>query len=424
MDNMTLLQALVYARSRKVFLPGEYYLLDLNSRQYASTVNGLAGLDQIKSVLNAVYKTVETGGTFQDFQDLVEAEGINLSEAQLDNVFRTNAQNAYAHGKWLHQQRNKEKRPYLEYMAINDSRVRPSHLALDGVVRHIDDPFWQAYYPPNGYRCRCTTRALTEKQAQSKGITPNDELPSIQLDSGWSFQPSNYEKHPESILDSRKTSQTNTPEEKLVIEDFGRKAATESEAIDQIKISLSEFDDVKREMLDEMVDKAVTLDPSIRPSDLRITLDLADEKENALTDILRLSELQKDQQGTVAKSIWDKIMGAFNRLYSLAKNTANKLTGNSIRGIDDLNLTAGNVIGIKTPTLFREAEKAGKQIIILDAKGMAIDLSKISGLDGALLAPDLSLEVVSNSDEQIILRRTKEQAVRYFIANQNAFSLY
>jgi|GEM_PF-1607719 len=424
MDNMTLLQALVYARSRKVVLPSEYYLLDLNSRQYASTVSGLAGLDQIKSVLNAVYKTVETGGTFQDFQDLVEAEGINLSEAQLDNVFRTNAQNAYAHGKWLHQQRNKEKRPYLEYMAINDSRVRPSHLALDGVVRHIDDPFWQTYYPPNGYRCRCTTRALTEKQAQSKGITPNDELPSIQLDSGWSFQPSNYEKHPESILDSRKTSQTNTPEEKLVIEDFGRNAATESEAIDQIKISLSEFDDVKREMLDEMVDKTITLDPNIRPSDLRITLDLADEKENALTNILRLSELQKDQQGTVAKSIWDKIMGAFNRVFSFAKNTANKLTGNSIRGIDDLNLTAGNVIGIKTPTLFREAEKIGKQIIILDAKGVAIDLSKISGLDGALLAPDLSLEVVSNSDEQIVLKRTKEQAVRYFIANQNAFSLY
>ena len=424
MDNMTLLQALVYARSRKVVLPGEYYLLDLNSRQYASTVSGLAGLDQIKSVLNAVYKTVETGGTFQDFQDLVEADGINLSEAQLDNVFRTNAQNAYAHGKWLHQQRNKDKRPYLQYMAINDSRVRPSHLALDGVIRHIDDPFWQTYYPPNGYRCRCTTRALTEKQAQSKGITPNDELPNIQLDSGWSFQPSNYEKHPESILDSRKISQTNIPEEKLVVEDFGRKAATESEAIDQIKISLSEFDDVKREMLDKMVDKSVTLDPSIRPSDLRITLDLADEKENALTDILRLSELQKDQQGTVAKSIWDKIMGAFNRLYSFAMNTANKLTGNSIRGMDDLNLTAGNVIGIKTPTLFRQAEKVGKQIIILDAKGVAIDLSKISGLNGALLAPDLSLEVVSNSDEQIILKRTKEQAVRYFIANQNAFSLY
>ena len=421
---MTLLQALVYARSRNVILPAEYYLLDLNSRQYASTVSGLASLDQIKSVLNAVYKTVESGGTFQDLQNLVEADGINLSEAQLDNVFRTNAQNAYAHGKWLHQQRNKEKRPYLEYMAINDSRVRPSHLALYGVIRHIDDAFWQTYYPPNGYRCRCTTRALTERQAQSKGVTPDDELPSIQPDSGWSFQPSNYDQHSINILNSKNSNLANTQDEKQIIENLSREAMTDGEAIKQIKASISAFDNSKRRLLDEMVDKTINLDPNIRPSDLRITLDLADENENALTTILKQSEIQKDQQGTIGKSIWDKIMGAFNRLFSFAKNTANKLTGSSIRGIDDLNLTVGSVIGIKTPTLFREAEKVGKQIIILDAKGVAIDLSKISGLDGSLLAPDLSLEVISNSDDQLILKRTKEQAVRYFIANQNAFSLY
>ena len=153
MDDMTLLQAVQFARSRKVLLPAEYYSLDLTTRQYASTVSYLAGLDQIESVLSSAYKVLESGGTFADFQKLVDESGIELSEAHLDNVFRTNIQNAYARGKWSHQQQNKDKRPYLEYMAINDSRVRPSHLALDGVIRHIDDPFWQKYYPPNGYRC-------------------------------------------------------------------------------------------------------------------------------------------------------------------------------------------------------------------------------------------------------------------------------
>ena len=66
----------------------------------------------------------------------------------------------------------------------------------------------------------------------------------------------------------------------------------------------------------------------------------------------------------------------------------------------------------------------GKQITILDAKGVALDLSKISGMNGALLAPDLNLEVVSNIDEQLVLKLTKEQATRYFVANQTAFSLY
>lgn len=424
MDNMTLLQALAYARSRNVILPAEFYSLDLNSRQYASTVSGLASLNQIKSVLNSVYNVVESGGTFQDFQKMIELEGIDLPEAQLKNVFRTNTQNAYGYGRWLHQQRNKGKRPYLMMMVINDKRTRPTHSMLDRIIRHIDDPFWRRYYPPWAFMCRCTVMALTEKQAMKYGITPDDELPDLPKDDGFSFDPWNFDQQSIEVLKNRLSSSTIAPEFKRQIERLSNEAMIDVQAINQIKTSFSDFDDVKRGLLDEMVDKTIQLDPDIRPSDLRITLDLSDEKENALTTILNQSEIQKDQQGTIGKSIWDKIMGAFNRLFSFAKNTANKLTGSSIRGIDDLNLTAGNVIGIKTPTLFREAEKVGKQIIILDAKGVAIDLSKISSLDGSLLAPDLSLEVVSNSVDQLVLKRTDKQAVRYFIANQNAFSLY
>lgn len=424
MDDMTLLQAIAFARSRGVLLPADYYALDLSSRQYASTVSNLAGLDQIQSVLDSAYKVLESGGTFRDFQDLVSNDGIDLSEAQLDNVFRTNIQNAYAHGKWIHQQENKAKRPYLEYFAINDKRARPSHLALNSVIRHIDDPFWQKWYPPNGYRCRCTTNAITEKQAIRKGITPNEDLPDVQPDSGWAFQPSNYDKQPNEILKSKEVSKTITPEAKAEVINLRKKTLVDTEADQIIKQSFSDLTDEKQVIIDEMVDKAIKLDPSIRPSDLRITLDLSDENENALTTILKQAELQKDQQGTAGKSIWDKVIGAFNRLFSFAKNTANKLTGNSIRGVDGLNLSSGSVIGIQTPTLFKQAQNVGKQITILDAKGVALDLSKISGMNGALLAPDLNLEVVSNTDELLLLRRTEKQATRYFVANQTAFSLY
>ena len=421
MDDMTLLQAVQFARSRKVLLPTEYYSLDLTSRQYASTVSYLAGLDQIESVLSSAHKVLESGGTFADFQKLVDESGIELSEAHLDNVFRTNIQNAYARGKWSHQQQNKDKRPYLEYMAINDSRVRPSHLALDGVIRHIDDPFWQKYYVPNGFRCRCTTNAITEKQAIRKGITSDDDLPDVQPDKGWSFQPSNYDAHPDTILKSR--------QEREVGNQAVNDALVQQITAQQIELSANEMikrtlTDVDAKQLGEMVEKTIKLDPEVRPSDLIFTLGLSSETDNKLTELLKLSAIQKDQQGTVGKSIWDKVIGAFNRLFTLAKNTASKLTGNSIRGIDGLNLTEGSVIGIQTPTLFKQAQKVGKQITILDAKGVALDLSKISGMNGALLAPDLNLEVVSNTDEQLILKRTKEQATRYFVANQTAFSLY
>jgi len=421
MDDMTLSQAIQFARSRKVLLPAEYYSLDLTTRQYASTVSYLAGLDQIESVLSSAYKVLESGGTFADFQKLVDESGIELSEAHLDNVFRTNIQNAYARGKWSHQQQNKDKRPYLEYMAINDSRVRPSHLALDGVIRHIDDPFWQKYYPSNGFRCRCSTTAITEKQAIRKGITSDDDLPDVQPDKGWSFQPSNYDNHPDVILKSRQEREASNRVTNDALVQQITAQQVELSANEMIKKTLK---DVDVDQLSKMVEKTIKLDQKVRPSDLVFTLGLSSETDNQLTELLKLSAIQKDQQGTIGKSIWDKVTGAFNRLFSIAKNAASKLTGNSIRGLDGLNLNAGNIIGIQTPTLFKQAEKAGKQITILDAKGIAIDLNKISGLNGALLAPDLNLEVVSNTDDLLLLRRTEKQATRYFVANQTVFSLY
>jgi len=421
MDDMTLLQAIQFARSRKVLLPAEYYSLDLTSRQYASTVSYLAGLDQIESVLSSAYKVLESGGTFADFQKLVDESGIELSEAHLDNVFRTNIQNAYARGKWSHQQQNKDKRPYLEYMAINDSRVRPSHLALDGVIRHIDDPFWQKYYPSNGFRCRCTTTAITEKQAIRKGITSDDDLPDVQPDTGWSFQPANYDNHPDVILKSRQEREASNRVTNDALVQQITAQQVELSANEMIKKTLK---DVDVDQLSKMVEKTIKLDQKVRPSDLVFTLGLSSETDNQLTELLKLSAIQKDQQGTIGKSIWDKVTGAFNRLFSIAKNAASKLTGNSIRGLDGLNLNAGNIIGIQTPTLFKQAEKAGKQITILDAKGIAIDLNKISGLNGALLAPDLNLEVVSNTDDLLVLKRTDQKASRYFVANQTVISLY
>jgi SPP1 gp7 family putative phage head morphogenesis protein len=47
--------------------------------------------------------------------------------------------------------------PFLEYQTAGDDRVRPTHAALDGIIRKVDDGFWDTYYPPNGWRCRCTT---------------------------------------------------------------------------------------------------------------------------------------------------------------------------------------------------------------------------------------------------------------------------
>ncbi len=44
----------------------------------------------------------------------------------------------------------------LQYRTAGDDRVREEHAALNGITLPPSDKFWNEYYPPNGWRCRCT----------------------------------------------------------------------------------------------------------------------------------------------------------------------------------------------------------------------------------------------------------------------------
>ena len=189
------IEAIAYALNREVVLPDEYYdRMTPVQRQQAVSIAGLGQTEQIKHVMGLVNDQLDSGGTFADFQKAVKDGDIdiNLPKHRLDNIFRTNIQGAYGRGRWYQQQQNKDERPYLMRDGINDSRQRDSHRKMDGVVRHIDDPFWNEFYPPDGYRCRCIARSLTESQAQAKGITTDEDLPNIPNTEGFGGNPSQY----------------------------------------------------------------------------------------------------------------------------------------------------------------------------------------------------------------------------------------
>lgn len=44
----------------------------------------------------------------------------------------------------------------LQYRTADDEKVRAEHASLHGVTLPMDDPFWDEYYPPLGWNCRCT----------------------------------------------------------------------------------------------------------------------------------------------------------------------------------------------------------------------------------------------------------------------------
>lgn len=61
---------------------------------------------------------------------------------------------------------------YLQYRTAHDGKVRPEHAELHGITLPMSDRFWDEYYPPNGWNCRCSV----EKVLRFKSTpTPHEE---------------------------------------------------------------------------------------------------------------------------------------------------------------------------------------------------------------------------------------------------------
>lgn len=384
MQPVTFLEALQFARSRKIVLPDEFYSLDLKTRQLATTVSFLSSIEQIQTVIAAVNKAIADGSTFEDFKKVVAENEIKLSEPYLKNVFRTNIQTAYSHGRWQQQQRNRDKRPYLMYSAIDDSRVRPSHLALNRIIRHIDDPFWLMYYPPWGFMCRCTVIALTEKQAEKYGITPDDQLPEVAEEMGWSTSPMTYGDLSglvdQKILDSD-LDKAFLLEQKEVIK-------AEWTASKKMASLFTPMDDKTRDLFDVVANTVIPLDPDIRPSAIRTFLDYVQGNDSALTAQLKQPPI------TLAEEVLKRwLKEGLGRLQAVASNSATTVTGSASLTYA-ASLEVGKVITLDAPLLLADS---GSNIVIQieNAKGLGIDLEKLNAGQGVLFSLGISFQIIS-----------------------------
>ena len=60
----------------------------------------------------------------------------------------------------------------LQYRTQCDGKVRPEHAELHGVTLPPSDSFWEEYYPPNGWNCRCT---VVQVRKSKYPVTPHDD---------------------------------------------------------------------------------------------------------------------------------------------------------------------------------------------------------------------------------------------------------
>ncbi len=71
-------------------------------------------------------------------------------------------------------------RYYLQYRTANDERVRASHAILNKITLPATDPFWDKYYAPNGWRCRCNVvkvlRSRYKKSDSAEAMASGQKL--------------------------------------------------------------------------------------------------------------------------------------------------------------------------------------------------------------------------------------------------------
>lgn len=130
-----------------------------------SSAKTLAELEYINGLL--LDKNGRIKPEHQFMQDVRKAN-ILFNKNYLQAEYQTAKRGAQMAHLWGQFQKQKHLFPNLVYRTVGDGRVRPEHAALNGVIKPIDDPFWRTYYPPNGWRCRCTVMNTAEKASEGE----------------------------------------------------------------------------------------------------------------------------------------------------------------------------------------------------------------------------------------------------------------
>lgn len=198
-------KAIEYFKAKGYAITWSWLDLWQEAQAKAFTVAGVTKLEILQDVRDALGSALNEGKTLADFtkeltpllqkkgwwginaqadKQTGEMTGKGLTPRRLKTIYQTNMQTAYMAGRYKSQIDNAADRPFWQYVAVMDRRTRPSHSALNGRVFRCDDPFWQSFYPPNGFNCRCRVRALDQENLDSRGIdlsTSEGRLDQVQV---------------------------------------------------------------------------------------------------------------------------------------------------------------------------------------------------------------------------------------------------
>jgi SPP1 gp7 family putative phage head morphogenesis protein len=111
--------------------------------------------NQLRDMTSALLNDDMVVRSFREFKEICNNISYQYNSSWLLSEYNTAIASAQTSARWNEYQESAQEMPYLQYVTAGDDRVREEHAELDGIIRRIDDEFWDTYYPPNGYNCRC-----------------------------------------------------------------------------------------------------------------------------------------------------------------------------------------------------------------------------------------------------------------------------
>lgn len=177
--------AIDWLRSLNLDVPEDPQALWRKLYVRADRLSRQAQHDLLELVRTSLTGALQEGTTFRDWaaglEERVQQAGWLgsglLKPSRLDLIHTQNVRTSHAIGQWKRIEDTKDVLPYLLYeLGPVVSRHRDEHLAFDGLVLPVDDPFWVEHLPPRGFRCKCRVRQISGYEAQRLGISKAPKL--------------------------------------------------------------------------------------------------------------------------------------------------------------------------------------------------------------------------------------------------------
>ena len=177
--------ALDYIKNKKLKVGFSYKDVWNEEHAAAFTVAKAMQIDVLADLHDAVTQAVGSGQAFDTFkknikptlqqkgwwgrkemEDPLTGKIVDAqlgSDRRLKTIYNMNMRSSFQTGQYKRTMES-DLHPYFMYCMGPSIKHRQEHENWNGLILPKNDPWWDSHFPPNGWGCKCYTRAVTESQ--------------------------------------------------------------------------------------------------------------------------------------------------------------------------------------------------------------------------------------------------------------------